>query len=436
MVNFRGWGRVLSFVLTGALAGLWAVTASAGTVNYNTTGSTLSCNGVAGCVQNTTTSVTIGGLTFTYNTGSGSGVVTPSIINLGNIVSTGTSAGVNVTGLLLTINVNSTPPGASGTLPNGAVSGSISTNNSGATITFSPNNTTTGFGTLPGVVISGGSQAFIYQVLNPTLGLQAPTVGNPIGQTSIQGAVTDSSNTMTANAGTTPQSTAVSTAFANALAVTVKNGSNVGVPGINVTFTAPGTGASGAFSNSTNTIVVATNASGVASAPFTANATVGGPYTVTATASGVANVTFSLTNTAGNPTSATANAGTTPQSATVGTAFGTALAVTVMDSGSNPVSGANVVFTAPGSGASATFSNLTNTITVPTNASGVASAPVSANATAGSYNVTATVSTLPPVNFALTNLSQSANSVPALDWAGVLGFVLLLGAAGAFVLRT
>jgi len=27
--------------------------------------------------------------------------------------------------------------------------------------------------------------------LNPSLGMQAPTVGNPIGQTSIQGAVTD-----------------------------------------------------------------------------------------------------------------------------------------------------------------------------------------------------------------------------------------------------
>ncbi|MGD0580085.1 MAG: PEP-CTERM sorting domain-containing protein, partial [Bryobacteraceae bacterium] len=39
----------------------------------------------------------------------------------------------------------------------------------------------------------GGGQAFTYQVLNPSLGLQAPTVGNPIGQTSIQGAVTDTS---------------------------------------------------------------------------------------------------------------------------------------------------------------------------------------------------------------------------------------------------
>ena len=57
-------------------------------------------------------------------------------------------------------------------------------------ILFSPNNTTTGFGTLPGVVIAGGGSQFTYQILNPALGLLAPTVGNPVGQTSIQGAVT------------------------------------------------------------------------------------------------------------------------------------------------------------------------------------------------------------------------------------------------------
>ena len=160
------------------------------TINYNTTGSTLSCNGIGGCVQNTSTSVTVAGLTITYNSGSGSGVVTPSIINLGNLVSTGTGTNVNLTGLLLTVNVNSTPPGTSGALPNGAVSGLLSTNNSSSVITFSPNNTTTGFGTLPGVTMTGPAGQYIYQVLNPTLGLQAPTVGNPIGQTSIQGAVT------------------------------------------------------------------------------------------------------------------------------------------------------------------------------------------------------------------------------------------------------
>jgi hypothetical protein len=179
-----------TFLLFSGIACLMATAASATTINYNTTGSTFSCNGVAGCAQNSTTSVTVGGLTFTYNTGSGSGVVTPSIINFGNIVSTGTGASVSISGLLLTININSTPPGASGTLPNGAISGTISTNSSGATILFSPNNTTTVFGTLPGVVISGGGVSLDYQILNPSLGLQAPTVGNPIGQTSIQGAVT------------------------------------------------------------------------------------------------------------------------------------------------------------------------------------------------------------------------------------------------------
>ncbi len=98
---------------------------------------------------------------------------------------------MSLTGLLLTINVNSTPPGASGSLPNGSVTGMMSTNNSGTVLSFSPSNTTTGFGTLPGVVISGASGCFTYQVLNTSLGLQAPTVGNPIGQTSIQGAVSD-----------------------------------------------------------------------------------------------------------------------------------------------------------------------------------------------------------------------------------------------------
>jgi hypothetical protein len=172
-----------------------APAAFADTISYNTTGSTLSCNGVGGCVQNTTTSVTDGGLTLTYNAGSGSGVVTPSIINLGNLVSIGTGTGVNLTGLLLTINVNSTPPGAGGTLPNGSIAGSLSTNSSTSIITFSPNNTTTGFGTLPGVIISGGGFSETYQVLNPSLGLQPPTVGNPVGQTSIQGAVTSVATT-------------------------------------------------------------------------------------------------------------------------------------------------------------------------------------------------------------------------------------------------
>jgi len=110
--------------------------------------------------------------------------------------------------------------------------------------------------------------------------------------------------TMTVNAGTTPQSATVNTAFANALTVTVKDAGSNPVPGVNVTFTAPGSGVSGVFSNSTATIVTATNASGVASAPFTANATAGGPYTVTAAATGLTTVNFSLTNLPAAPATA------------------------------------------------------------------------------------------------------------------------------------
>jgi hypothetical protein len=217
---------------------------------------------------------------------------------------------------------------------------------------------------------------------------------------------------MTANAGTTPQSATINTAFANALAVTVKDAGSNPVSGINITFTAPGSGASGKFSNNTATITVATNASGVASAPLTANATAGGPYTVTAAATGLTTVNFSLTNLVGAAASITANASTTPQSATISTAFANALAVTVKDAGSNPVPGVNVTFVAPGSGASGVFSNNTATITVATNASGVASAAFTANATAGGpYNVAATATGVATsANFALTN----NNPVPAI----------------------
>jgi predicted outer membrane repeat protein len=99
-----------------------------------------------------------------------------------------------------------------------------------------------------------------------------------------------------ANAGATPQSAFINTGFANALAVTVLDAANVAVPNANVTFTAPASGASGTFSNNTNTITVATNGSGIASAAITANGTTGGPYNVLAEVSPLAAINFSLTN--------------------------------------------------------------------------------------------------------------------------------------------
>jgi thermitase len=112
------------------------------------------------------------------------------------------------------------------------------------------------------------------------------------------------------------------------------------------------------------------------------------------------------------PASITATAGSN-QSATVGTAFSTALQATVKDSGNNPVSGVSVTFTAPGgTGPSGTFSGGSTTATATTNSSGVATAPTfTANSTAGSYTVTASVSGVASsASYSLTNTASSGSS--------------------------
>ncbi|MGB2758047.1 MAG: hypothetical protein WBD02_10365, partial [Acidimicrobiia bacterium] len=100
------------------------------------------------------------------------------------------------------------------------------------------------------------------------------------------------------------------------------------------------------------------------------------------------------------------------QSAETGTAFSTKLSTRVTDSDGDPVVGVAVTFTAPTSGASGDFasSGITSIAsvgaTVLTDANGVATAPTfTANGTAGSYVVQATVAGLPSkiVNFAMTN---------------------------------
>jgi hypothetical protein len=94
--------------------------------------------------------------------------------------------------------------------------------------------------------------------------------------------------------GGTPQSAVINTAFASSLQVMVKDVGGNPVPGVTVTFTAPGSGASGTFAGGANTAV--TNSSGVAtSATFTANGTTGA-FLVTASFSGGPSATFSLKN--------------------------------------------------------------------------------------------------------------------------------------------
>jgi hypothetical protein len=103
--------------------------------------------------------------------------------------------------------------------------------------------------------------------------------------------------------------------------------------------------------------------------------------------------------TAGRSTTATGGA---TQSATVGTAFGAPLAVQVTDGG-RPVAATPVTFTAPPSGASATFPGGAASVTVTTNADGRATTTVTAGATTGAYAVTATSPGSEAATFALTN---------------------------------
>jgi hypothetical protein len=210
------------------------------------------------------------------------------------------------------------------------------------------------------------------------------------------------------------QSQSAGAAFANPLVATVTDGDGNPVEGVQVTFTAPASGASGTFaSNSTNTENDTTDINGNAtSSTFTANLVVGGPYTVTATFAGAESpADFSLTNTA--PVEVITPTSGSGQSATVSTAFTNPLVATVSTGGVGNV-GVSVTFTAPASGASGTFASTgTNTETDVTGAGGVAtSSAFTANATAGGpYTVSATaVGATNTANFSLTNTAVVAAS--------------------------
>ena len=150
------------------------------------------------------------------------------------------------------------------------------------------------------------------------------TAGNQIitATDTVTSSITGSSGNITVLAGSAAaitafsgsgQSTSVGMAFANPLVALVQDGFGNPVSGVTVTFTAPSSGASGMFSNSTAAILAATDASGHASTTFTANTMAGG-YAVTASTSGVAtSANFSLANLAG----AITHLALTPATATI-----------------------------------------------------------------------------------------------------------------------
>jgi len=188
--------------------------------------------------------------------------------------------------------------------------------------------------------------------------------------------------------------------------------------GITVTFTAPGTAATGAFGG-LSTVTAVTNASGLATAStLTANGQAGS-YSVVASVAGVtAPATFTLTNlaaAAAAPASVVASAGT-PQLTAVNSAFPVPLQATVKDASGNLLSGITVMFIAPGTGVTAAFGGL-YTVTAVTNAGGLATAPtLTANGQAGSYPVFATVVGVPaPATFTLTNAPAASSGSGSLS---------------------
>jgi YVTN family beta-propeller protein len=122
--------------------------------------------------------------------------------------------------------------------------------------------------------------------------------GTPLTASSQIPITVNGSAAIIAGAGT-PQAATVNTAFASAFSATVTDANGNPITGAVVTFTAPGSGASGTFPASSTTATATTNGSGIAtSAAFTANGTAGS-YTVTATTPGISgSAAYNLINNA------------------------------------------------------------------------------------------------------------------------------------------
>lgn len=222
----------------------------------------------------------------------------------------------------------------------------------------------------------------------------------------------------------TPQSATVATAFAP-LKVRLQDTYGNVVPGVNVTFTAPASGASVSFGDAAT---VATDAAGEATSPALSANTIAGSFNVTAGA-GALSAPFALTNLPGTPATVSVVSGH-PQIAIVGTAFAQPLQVVVRDSFGNAVPGTNVAFAAPGAGATATFGG---PATVATDGAGGATSPVlTANATPGAYSASATAGAAPAASFALTNIAPPVTTISGPTATGTGAAQAVLSGGGPF----
>ena len=222
------------------------------------------------------------------------------------------------------------------------------------------------------------------------------------------------------------QSTKVTTGFPNKMQVVVTTPNGGLVNGANVVFAGPSFGAGPEFSGAGTAQNATTNASGIASINVQANG-IAGVYPVNASVGTLAPVSFTLHNTnflLVAPPAFGIIAGTTGsgQSAPVTGFYAKPLTITLTSSG-NPTANVPVTFSAPTLGAGVTFSNGGPSITVITNALGVASVPIQANQKSGTVTISASASGYGSTTYTETNLAGSAASIGVLSGSGQTAFV-------------
>lgn len=374
------------------ISGLATITATAGTVagNYSVTATV---SGVASPASFSLTNLAGAATAISKVSGDAqSATVATAFAPL--VVRATDTYGNSVAGVSVTF----APPGSGATASLG--SASTTTNASGLAQTTATASTVTG--------------AYSVSATAPSLSALSFSLTNTAGAPA----------TMTV-AGGDSQSTIVHTAFAQPLSVTVRDAYGNLVPGATVTFTgAPSGAATATFTAAT------TNASGVASSTATAN-DVAGSYTSTAAIASGPSTTFAMTNLPDVPASLAITAGSS-QSATVATAFGTPIAVRVLDQYGNPVPSTSVSLAGPGSGAS-----IASPATLVTGLAGTASTTVTANHTAGSYVVTASVSGVAATPTAsLTNLPGVATTLAVVSGSGQHAVVAATFSAPLVVVAT
>lgn len=343
------------------------------------------------------------------------GAATPAFFSLTNIVSNPSNIAA-VSGTSQSAVYNTTFPTAFKVIvrdscfnPVSGYSVLFSAPTNGAGGTFTGNNATAiiqtdanGFAIAP--TFTANDTLGSYSVTAKVVGFNNAGVAN-FNLTNIAGPL----NSISAVSGTTPQSTVVNTPFGITLSVILKDVDGHPINGSSVSFAAPNSLATGNFSVGGLTTTVTTNVLGIATAPtFTASCRAGN-YNVTASVAGFnGTATFNLTNTVGSPNSLVPIGGF-GQRTLINTVFATNLKAAVKDSCGNGLSGITVIFNASNSGASGSFPGNSNTASVVTDSNGIAIAPaLTANATTGSYSVTASA-----VGYSMANISFNLTNLPS-----------------------